>query len=73
MDYKMLKYAVEEGVAVITLDYAPTLNALDENMARELEQALQQAEADPAARTVVLTGAGRAFCGGGDIRYMKAH
>ena len=41
----MLKYAVEEGVAVITLDYAPTLNALDENMARELEQALQQAEA----------------------------
>lgn len=73
VDYKMLKYAVEDGVAVITLDYAPTLNALDENMARELEQALQQAEADPAARTVVLTGAGRAFCGGGDIRYMKAH
>lgn len=73
MDYKMLQYAVEDGVAVITLDYAPTLNALDMNMALELEQALKQAEGDPAVKAVVLTGAGRAFCGGGDIRYMKAH
>lgn len=73
MDYKMLKYGVEDGVAVITLDYAPTLNALDMNMALELDQALKQAEGDPAVKTVVLTGAGRAFCGGGDIRYMKAH
>ncbi|MBF4213638.1 enoyl-CoA hydratase/isomerase family protein, partial [Pseudomonas donghuensis] len=31
------------------------------------------AETDPDVKIVVITGAGRAFCGGGDIRYMKAH
>ena len=73
MDFNMLHYVKEGSVAVITLDYAPTLNALDMNLALELEEALRQAEADPSAKVVVLTGAGRAFCGGGDIRYMKAH
>lgn len=73
MDFKMLHYVKEEAVALITLDYAPTLNALDMNLALELEAALQQAETDSSVKVVVLTGAGRAFCGGGDIRYMKAH
>ncbi|MGI6263684.1 MAG: enoyl-CoA hydratase/isomerase family protein [Succiniclasticum sp.] len=73
MEYKMLQYRVEDGVAVVTLDYAPTLNALDLNMATELLDAFQQAENDPDVKVVVLTGAGRAFSGGGDIRYMKAH
>ena len=73
MDFKMLHFVVEDSVAVITLDFAPTLNALDMNLALELEAALKQAEEDDAAKVVVLTGAGRAFCGGGDIRFMKAH
>ena len=73
MDFKMLRFVVEDAVAVITLDYAPTLNALDMNLALELEAALKQAEEDAAVKVVVLTGAGRAFCGGGDIRFMKAH
>ena len=46
MDFKMLHYVKEEAVALITLDYAPTLNALDMNLALELEAALQQAETD---------------------------
>ena len=73
MEFKMLRFVVEDAVAVITLDYAPTLNALDMNLALELEAALKQAEEDDAVKVVVLTGAGRAFCGGGDIRFMKAH
>ena len=73
MEFKMLRFVVEDAVAVITLDYAPTLNALDMNLALELEAALKQAEEDAAVKVVVLTGAGRAFCGGGDIRFMKAH
>ena len=73
MEFKMLRFVVEDAVATITLDYAPTLNALDMNLALELEAALKQAEEDAGVKVVVLTGAGRAFCGGGDIRFMKAH
>lgn len=73
MEFKMLRFVVEDAIAVITLDYAPTLNALDMNLALELEAALKQAEEDAGVKVVVLTGAGRAFCGGGDIRFMKAH
>ena len=46
MEFKMLHYVVEDAVATITLDYAPTLNALDMNLALELEAALKQAAAD---------------------------
>lgn len=73
MDYKMITVSREGKVETITLDYAPTLNALDMNMALELEDALKAAEADGAVKVILLTGAGRAFCGGGDIRFMKAH
>ena len=40
MDYKMIHYTVERSIATITLDYAPTLNALDMNMSLEVESAL---------------------------------
>lgn len=73
MDYKMIRLEQTEEIAVITLDYAPTLNTLDMNMSLELEDALKKAETAPDVKVVVITGAGRAFCGGGDIRYMKAH
>lgn len=42
MDYKMIRLEQTEGIAVITLDYAPTLNALDMNMSLELEDALKK-------------------------------
>ena len=73
MDYRMIKFSVSEQIATITLDYAPTLNALDFHMALELEDALKKSEESPDVSVVIITGAGRAFCGGGDIRYMKAH
>ena len=73
MDYRMIKFSVSEQIATITLDYAPTLNALDLHMALELEDALKKSEKSPDVSVVIITGAGRAFCGGGDIRYMKAH
>ena len=43
MDYKMIHYTVERSIATITLDYAPTLNALDMNMSLEVESALHEA------------------------------
>ena len=60
MDYKMIRLEQTEEIAVITLDYAPTLNALDMNMSLELEDALKKAETDPDVKIVVITGAGRA-------------
>lgn len=73
MDYTRIKVKTENFIETITLDYAPTLNALDLQMATELEDALHAAEADSAVRVIVITGAGKAFSAGGDIRYMKAH
>ncbi len=66
-----VKFELNEAVAVITLNRPEALNALSEPLVADLQRALAQAiEAKP--RAVVLTGAGRAFCAGGDLREMKA-
>jgi len=59
------------SVARITLNRPESLNALRIDMARELLRALQDAAKDDGVRVVVLTGAGRAFCSGGDITFMQ--
>ena len=60
------------GVAVLTLNRGETHNALNAPMISELSQAAAQLAADPAVRIVVLTGAGRSFCAGGDLGWMRA-
>ncbi|GAA3239139.1 enoyl-CoA hydratase-related protein [Pseudonocardia petroleophila] len=60
------------AVAVLTLNKPEKLNALDHAMRSELADRAAQVQADPAVRAVVLTGAGRAFCAGGDIAAMSA-
>ena len=62
MAYQRIHTALSEGIEIITLDYAPTLNALDMEMAGELAEALKESENDPAVKVLVLTGAGR-VCG----------
>jgi 2-(1,2-epoxy-1,2-dihydrophenyl)acetyl-CoA isomerase len=61
-----------DGVATITLDQPDTLNALSLTMKVALLEALQDVAADPAVRAVVLTGAGRGFCVGQDLREHAA-
>jgi len=58
----------DRGVAVITLNRPDVLNALDTPMIEALLGALEAAAGDPSVRAVVLTGAGRGFCAGGDVR-----
>ncbi|AYQ27027.1 MULTISPECIES: enoyl-CoA hydratase-related protein [unclassified Polaromonas] len=60
-------YAVEGAVAVVTLNRPQALNSFTRQMHRELWAALDQAEADPHIRALVLTGAGRGFCAGADL------
>jgi 2-(1,2-epoxy-1,2-dihydrophenyl)acetyl-CoA isomerase len=68
MPYETLLTVQDEGVLTITLNRPDTLNAFNSVMGRELLDALKKAERDPEARCVVLTGAGRAFSSGEDLK-----
>jgi 2-(1,2-epoxy-1,2-dihydrophenyl)acetyl-CoA isomerase len=63
-----LRLEVADRVATITLDRPDALNALTVPLKEELLAALVRVGSDPAVRAVVLTGAGRAFCAGQDLR-----
>lgn len=66
--------SVHEGsVTTITIDRPSRLNALDVPAMAELRTAVRSAALDPATRAVLLTGAGRAFCAGGDVATMDEH
>jgi enoyl-CoA hydratase/carnithine racemase len=67
--YETLLTSTEAGVARITLNRPDVRNALSRTMVQELEAALAAAEADTAARVIVLAGAGdKAFCAGADLK-----
>ena len=60
-DYKEILYDKQRGGVLITLNRPEALNAITRPMLKEIHHALDEAEADPEIRAVVLTGAGRAF------------
>ncbi|MBP7242770.1 crotonase/enoyl-CoA hydratase family protein [Amaricoccus sp.] len=60
------------GVATLTLDRAEKHNAMSGEMCDEIAAAAAALGADPAVRVVVLAGAGRTFCAGGDLGWMRA-
>ena len=60
------------SAAWITFNRPAELNPLGERLAGELNEALDQVEADAALRCVVITGAGRAFCAGADLKFVNA-
>ncbi|MGX5818012.1 enoyl-CoA hydratase-related protein [Chitinophaga lutea] len=66
--FTTLLYAVRESVATITLNRPDVYNAFDDTLSYELQDALKQADRDAAVRAVVLTGAGKAFCSGQDLK-----
>jgi 2-(1,2-epoxy-1,2-dihydrophenyl)acetyl-CoA isomerase len=61
---------VTSAVATITLNRPDKLNAFTGTMREDLLAAVRECERDESVRVVVLTGAGRAFCAGGDVEYM---
>ena len=69
---KKVLFDVQHAVAIITLNDPTSLNALHSDMIAELSAALDKALYDAQVKVIVLTGAGRAFCSGGDIREMVA-
>ncbi len=70
MTYKALTFAVEDGVATITLDRPEAANAIDRTLSHDLKAAAIACKDDPAIGAVLITGAGKMFCPGGDIKYF---
>ena len=72
MSYSTIRIETDaRGVATLTLDRAEKHNALSSEMMDELIHAAGALGADDAVRVVVLTGAGRSFCAGGDLKWMQ--
>ncbi|MBX3277749.1 MAG: enoyl-CoA hydratase/isomerase family protein [Acidobacteria bacterium] len=67
MDFQQIIYEKQSRVAVITLNRPEKLNAYSEVMVHEMLAALADARDDDEVRAVIITGAGRGFCSGGDI------
>jgi 2-(1,2-epoxy-1,2-dihydrophenyl)acetyl-CoA isomerase len=70
--YQTLLVERAGAIATITLNRPEARNAIDLTMRRELVSALDEVEADEAARVLILTGAGGHFCAGGDVKSMRA-
>jgi enoyl-CoA hydratase len=68
MDFGTVLYEAVDRVATITLNRPERFNAIDENMPGDLAAAIAHAERDNSVHVVVLTGAGRGFCGGYDLK-----
>lgn len=71
MSFETVEYSIENNVAIVKMDRPDALNALSIQLCLDLRAAFEKAFADD-ARAVILTGSGRAFCSGGDLREMRS-
>ncbi|OGA50216.1 MAG: hypothetical protein A3F74_16590 [Betaproteobacteria bacterium RIFCSPLOWO2_12_FULL_62_58] len=71
MTYKCLLYDVQDGIATLTLNRPERLNALGDTLREDLYDAVTKSAADTGVRVLVITGAGRGFCSGGDVKAMS--
>ena len=72
MSYNTLEVEKDAGKVIITLNNPDRRNALDCEMASELDDALSKCEGDDSVKVIVITGKGKAFCAGGDVRAMAS-
>ena len=71
MTYECLLYDVQERVATLTLNRPERLNALGDTLRADLYDAVTKCAADPEVGVIVITGAGKGFCSGGDVKSMS--
>ncbi len=72
MDYQNILWEEQGGVGIITLHRPAALNALNRPHLRELNHAVERAAFDPGVRSLVITGAGRGFSAGADVKEWGA-
>lgn len=70
VSFDTLRYEVHGGLARVTLDRPDAMNGMTNRMVREARDALELAATDPGVRVLVLTGAGKAFCPGADLKHF---
>src|SRR4030095_17056663 len=70
MSYETIQLEMRQAVGIITLNRPASLNALTTKVGQEFQSAVAEVQA-LGARAVIITGAGRAFCAGGDLREMQ--
>src|SRR6185436_15419766 len=68
MPFQFIKYEVAGGIATITLNRPEVYNALNDEITFELQDAFKTVARDESVRVVVLTGEGKAFCSGQDLK-----
>lgn len=71
MAWEAIDFELEGGLALVRLNRPEALNALDRRMAKDLYEVCERCS-EPEVRTMVLSGAGRAFCAGGDLKEIEA-
>lgn len=71
MNYELIHFSLDDAIATITLNRPDKRNAMSDAMRAEFIHALEAVAADKAIRALVLTGAGKGFCAGGDISGMQ--
>ncbi len=67
----VVQYAIADGIGRITLNRPEHMNAVTTELARQLEDALRQLSGDPAVNVIVIRGAGKNFCAGGDVAEVE--
>ncbi len=72
MAYETVTYEIEDGVAVMTLNRPEVKNAFDRTMMTEMDLVVTEVAKDRDARALIITGAGKAFCSGADIKYLMS-
>ena len=72
MQFETILYSLSDGIAELRLNRPQRLNAVTQQLYDELNAALTQAEENPDVRVILLTGEGRAFCVGADLKEHKA-
>lgn len=71
MDFECIIYEKEQDIAVIKLNRPHVLNAMNKQLWVDLQSALEDAKADPSVKVVIITGEGRAFSTGADLKESK--
>lgn len=69
-EFAFVRSEVQDGLAELTINRPDALNALNEDVVSQLARVFDAADANPAVRTIVLRGAGKAFVAGADIKYF---
>ena len=71
MTYECLIYEVKDNIATLTLNRPDRLNALGGSLRDDLHDAITRSAADPEVRVMIITGSGKGFCSGGDVKAMS--